>query len=310
MPAYSRLEPRLRELAAHNGGLLTHQAAREAGLGREELRFALGRRRWVRLHRGVYVPADVERSPLLVARAAVAAVKVREAAASHHTAAAVHGLPLARASPVEHVTVLRVDRRPHRPDLRVHAHQVLAQDLVPSEGVPMTGPDRTAYDLLLDADELTAIWACEAGIRRGVISGAGLRQRLAEAVRVPGSRRARARFGLAEPASESPLETGARLVLVAGGLPVPRVQFPVTAEDGTVLYRIDLAYEERRVAVETDGQAAHDEPAALYRDRWRQNELVRRGWLLLRFTWQDVFDRPAYLVRSVRRALAESRYAA
>lgn len=54
-----------------------------------------------------------------------------------------------------------------------------------------------------------------------------------------------------------------------------------------------------------NGLTPHTARAAFRHDRRRQNALMNRGWLVLRFTWEDVFARPAYVVQEVRTALGD-----
>lgn len=73
------------------------------------------------------------------------------------------------------------------------------------------------------------------------------------------------------------------------------------------LFYLDLAFRRERVAVEIDGRSTHDTPAAFQHDRTRQNALVLAGWLILRFTWQDIIERPDEVIAQVRAALAQRR---
>ena len=78
--------------------------------------------------------------------------------------------------------------------------------------------------------------------------------------------------------------------------------------DGNDLSQLDLA-----TVAELDGVDVHSEPAALLRDRARQNDLVACGAVdLLRFTGRDVTTpgspRPGRLVTDVRRHLARARH--
>jgi very-short-patch-repair endonuclease len=68
-------------------------------------------------------------------------------------------------------------------------------------------------------------------------------------------------------------------------------------------YRIDLAFPAARVAVEIDGWAWHTEVDRFRSDRHKGNALVGAGWQLLRFTWHDLTNRPAYVVAQIRAAL-------
>ena len=68
-------------------------------------------------------------------------------------------------------------------------------------------------------------------------------------------------------------------------------------------YELDVAFPIRRVAVEVDGWAWHQDRKAFQNDRQRQNCLVLAGWTLLRFTWYDLTYRPAQVIAEIRAAL-------
>lgn len=69
-------------------------------------------------------------------------------------------------------------------------------------------------------------------------------------------------------------------------------------------YRIDLAFPERRVAVEVDGWAWHVDVERFRTDRRKGNAITRAGWDLLRFTWHDLDGDPAHCLREIRETLA------
>jgi hypothetical protein len=75
------------------------------------------------------------------------------------------------------------------------------------------------------------------------------------------------------------------------GLPAPVLQHEVW-DGGRFVARVDAAYPERRIAIEIDGYEFHSSPDAFQRDRARQNDLVRLGWRVLRFTAADVLRNP------------------
>jgi very-short-patch-repair endonuclease len=70
-------------------------------------------------------------------------------------------------------------------------------------------------------------------------------------------------------------------------------------------YVLDLAFARERITVEVDSRAFHTDAGAFQRDRTRQNDLVAAGWTVLRFTWEDIVDRPADVLRRIRGILAE-----
>jgi hypothetical protein len=106
--------------------------------------------------------------------------------------------------------------------------------------------------------------------------------------------------GLARHGSDSPLETGIRLVIHDAGLPEPDLQMELRL--GGTTYRIDLGWRRWRLGIEGDGRV-HEDPDAVFADRYRQNLMQNARWLLLRFTWKDLTQRPWYIVETVRDAL-------
>jgi very-short-patch-repair endonuclease len=69
-------------------------------------------------------------------------------------------------------------------------------------------------------------------------------------------------------------------------------------------WRVDLAFPERKVAVEVDGWAWHVDPERFRTDRRKQNALVGEGWNPLRFTWHDLVGQPARVVAEIAGTLA------
>jgi len=62
---------------------------------------------------------------------------------------------------------------------------------------------------------------------------------------------------------------------------------------GRPIGRLDICWPDVGLWVELDGHAWHDTARALLYDRRRQNELAAAlQWLPLRFTWDDVTERP------------------
>jgi very-short-patch-repair endonuclease len=70
-------------------------------------------------------------------------------------------------------------------------------------------------------------------------------------------------------------------------------------------YVVDIAFARERITVEVDGRAFHTDARAFQLDRTRQNDLVAAGWTVLRFTWEDIVDRPGEVVRRICGILAQ-----
>jgi very-short-patch-repair endonuclease len=73
---------------------------------------------------------------------------------------------------------------------------------------------------------------------------------------------------------------------------------------GTTSARIDVAFPHARVAIEVDGRAFHSSPGRFQSDRTRQNRLVAAGWRVLRFTWEDLSQRPEMVLRRIAELVA------
>lgn len=67
---------------------------------------------------------------------------------------------------------------------------------------------------------------------------------------------------------------------------------------------LDLAFVDRRIAVEIDGWAFHRDLRAFLRDARRQNALVLDGWIVVRTNWYELREDPDRFVRNVAEALA------
>ena len=77
---------------------------------------------------------------------------------------------------------------------------------------------------------------------------------------------------------------------------------------GTGMYWVDVAFPELKLAVEVDGWEFHGTRDAFESDRWRQNDLVLAGWVVLRFTARMVRDRPQVVVAAIERAVRRARH--
>ena len=291
MPAAEVLRPFLQR----QDGAVTFQQAYGSGLSRQQVRTLLVNG-WSRPTLGVLVepePADAFRAGL---RAALLACP--DGAACHVTAARLHqlsGLPRWIPSELPQLLVPGETKRAQRAGMRTSSG-LRAGQASRLNGFCVTGLSQTvaAVALTLRLDDLVCL--LDSALRNGWHLEA-----------FPLSRRCRARLQaallLADERSESALETLLRLLLVRAGLPPETLQLELT-RDGYCYARLDLAWPSQMLAVEADGREHHDKPAALYRDRRRQNDLVLAGWTVLRFTWYDVIHQPQWVAGQVRAALA------
>jgi hypothetical protein len=251
---------------------------------------------WRRLYRGVYADAELPDSHGL--RIAGAAILIpRSAAFSGRTAAYLHGATslAAAETPVE-VSVPGGVRFGPVTGLRVRQVELPESDIRTVQGHPCTSGLRTACDIARGEPLSEAVVALDVLLAR-VIVGKG---ELAEATATGrggrrGALRMRQAVALSDGRAESPPESRLRVLLALAGIPaVP--QHTVRDSAGEFVARVDLAYPDRRIAVEYDG-AWHGEKSQLSKDRRRHNRRVAAGWIVLYVTAADMHDSAGLIAR-------------
>jgi len=282
---------------------------RQGGLARRRDLVRCGLTRW-RLDRlldaGVLRPVgrDVlsSRDEATDDEAVRAAVVGLDGVASHSTAARVWGIELlADAGCV--VTVGRDRSRATWPGADVHRRHLGPDDVRVVAGLRVTAPVRTVLDLCLTSTLAAAVASADSAVRAGLVTPAELRR--ACALLPSGQERSRVArvLRLVDPRSGSVLESVCRVLFAEAGLPPPLTQFEVRRLDGRLLARVDFAWLEQRLVVETDGFAFHADRVRYRADRRRTNALVLDGWRVLRFSWEDVVHSPETVIAAVRLAL-------
>jgi hypothetical protein len=160
----------------------------------------------------------------------------------------------------------------------------VARSLVDTWGVAhraqaMRGFDGVARDAVVRAT------------RERRVSVAGIEAELPAVPRLPGRAALVELLDRVRPGAQSLLEIlGLQALRAAPGLPAPQLQYRVALPDGPV--HLDAAWPEVRLAVEFDGAAFHSDPEARQRDLRRDAALAALGWVVLRFSYEDVTRRP------------------
>ena len=96
------------------------------------------------------------------------------------------------------------------------------------------------------------------------------------------------------------MESVLRWLLHAAGVPAPDLQHAIGTP--VAVFHADLAWPDRKVLVEFDGDV-HRDRRVFVEDLRRQNALVAAGWTVLRFSSADVLGRPDEVVTAILRAL-------
>jgi Protein of unknown function (DUF559) len=276
-----------------------------AALGIKRVKTALASGTLVALWPRVLV--DGSRRLELLTRAAAALLTVGpDAVLCGLTAARLHGCTAASTSPI-HVLMRYEQRMKARAELRVHRGWLSDDDVTEIEGLPVLALDRTIADLLCSHDRREALACADQAValhpesRRAMfIAAVGLR--LDQRRDRRGTRQAADLLRLVDGRTESPPESWLRLLVVEAGFPPPAVQYSIFDRDGALVYRLDLAWPEIRIALEYDGYEAHVGRQA--QDAARDADLARRGWLTVRAAVDDLRN-PRRLLDELTRAFRE-----
>ncbi|MDX2466298.1 MAG: type IV toxin-antitoxin system AbiEi family antitoxin domain-containing protein [Acidimicrobiia bacterium] len=301
----STTHSRLAALAAAQHGVFTRQDALALGVSDSALALRVAAGRYGQTDPGVYTMAG---SVASVQQRMVVAVKSLPALAalSHQTAAEIWGLTQRGFRGIE-VTTTRWDRV-HRSAFRVHESlDLVAEDVVVRNGMPVTRPERTVVDL-----GASNRWIVESALERGIRLGLFSLGDVESFVQRVG-RRGRRGVGVIRPllevrkrwdtATESDLEDLFRKFTYRADLPEPVTQYEVRTESGELISRSDFAYPEAALLIEMDSEAHHMDRITFRRDRSKQNSASVRGWTTLRYTWWDIKGEPERVAVEIRQAL-------
>jgi hypothetical protein len=257
---------------------------------------------WRRVLPDVYVRADLALTHQVLCAAAVIWAR-RRGVISGGSAAYLLGVDvLARDAPVQ-VTVPGAVRLRPPPGIEVVRSPLRPVDVTWRQRIPMTAPVRTAFDLARRKSFVEAVVGLDGLAGALLIEVDEVAAYAFARSSWPGSRRVPAVLDAVEPRSESPMETRSRLILVGAGLPRPVAQHTVFDDSGRVVARLDLAYPERRVGIEYEGDH-HRERPRFQRDLNRYNELRQLGWTMIRVGSVDVYTNPTRMIQLVCAALS------
>ena len=167
--------------------------------------------------------------------------------------------------------------------------------------MPVTTPARTWRDLAAVL-EPAALLAVTDQLLDVLCRPVDLERALGRSPSGRGAARCRRVLTVADPRVDSPMESVLRWLLHAAGLPRPTLQYQAVDDRGRQIGFGDLAWPERKVLVEFDGDV-HRERRVFVDDLRRQNRPVLAGWTVLRFSSADVLGRPDDVIATVRQAL-------
>ena len=321
--------------AAFGASPFSRTQAESAGISLGRLRAACARGVVVRLSQGVYAVVDgpVADQGLLHIRHALTGLDDARVAVTGRAGVELHNLPFIKPT-ARNDTRRGVEVLIHADDAARHGRLATGVILRPWE--PWPDDVTTVMDLPVVAVLHAAIDTVRMGLRPWhraraealplpealvVLDAATMRAGATDSVQAMGLIEAmRPRFwhctGIASvdlaaphvnPLSESPLESWSRGYMIEYGVPAPLIQWMVTGADG-VDYRVDFCWPDLKVIGEADGLAKYgDTPAevreAKRREHSRQRALEAAGWIVIRWTWDELARDPYAVMRRIMAAL-------
>jgi very-short-patch-repair endonuclease len=189
--------------------------------------------------------------------------------------------------------IARTQRRIER--VRTHRSRVLdARDATTVRGIPVTTVPRTLVDIAADLSLDALARAChEAGVRYGT-TPAAVEAVLARRPTSPGAKKLRRVIHGDVHVTLSKLEARFLELWRMERLPLPVTNRPAGGR------RVDCRWPEHRLTVELDGYQFHNSRYSWEQDRRREREARARGDEFRRYSYNDVFEHPTFLLAELR----------
>ena len=293
---------RLVALASKQFGVVNREDLAITEVSWKWLRGRLATGEWKRVHRGVFRLGCNQ--PTLDEREMAALVAAGEGAVlSHKSAARRLGLDVPRDESV-HITIHASRKAKVRSAKVWRSRNIGSRDIGNRGLLRLTNLPRTLIDLaaILDDGELRA--AFDSALRQNTANAAWISRVLNR--HGPGRRgvgRLRAlvdEYRRGDEVPDSALESlGLELAKAIGC--EPQLHLNVLDEARHVA-EVDLAWPELKLCVQFDGWKTHGTRAAFLRDRLQDRALVKLGWTVLRYPWDDVVQEPDAVVEDLVRS--------
>jgi very-short-patch-repair endonuclease len=182
--------------------------------------------------------------------------------------------------------------------VKTSQRRLVREDGTIRHGIPITTVERTLVDLAAELSLSDLARAChEAGVKYRTTPRA-VEKVLARRPNAKGAANLRAVLTGEVRVSLSALERRFVALLSAGELPLPQTNKPAGS------YRVDCRWPEHRLTVELDSYRYHNSRQSWEQDRRREREARARGDEFRRYTYEDVFERPAPMLEDLEPLLA------
>jgi hypothetical protein len=204
---------------------------------------------------------------------------------------------------VEWIDVTRPDRRVRRKGVVGHRSELQDDEWLVEDGIPVTSPFRTIFDLASVASRREVERALHEAEVRQMTDRVSLPMLLERYPGRRGTRVLRELLSSNEPVgiSRNDFEEAFLALVDACGLPRPRMNADLALRGR--FFQIDALWERERIAVELDGRGVHGTRKRYESDRQRDRILVAEGWQTMRITWRQLRGEPEAIAADLELAL-------
>jgi hypothetical protein len=236
--------------------------------------------------------------------AALLPARTLTAAASHESAAILHGLDLLGRPPEGLVTLTRPPHargsRASGKNLRIHAARLFPGHVTKRYGLPVTSVARTVVDLARTSPFMDGVVVADSALHARKTTREELTGVLEVCSNWNGALRAMRVAGFSDQRSESVLESCARVTFDEQGLPAPELQVDVGGDQ--LIGRVDFYWREYLTIAEADGMLKYADPTRAT-DQLERDQLLREvGYKVVHFTWRQLFREPDRVVAWIKDA--------
>ena len=294
----------MEELARGQHGVVGREQLLRLGMGRRAIGRRLEQQRLHEVHRGVYM-LGVRRISRKGRWTAAVLACGEGALLSHRSAARLWGL-LSPAS--EKVGVTRPGKRVSRDGIVSHRGFVLDDERTAVDGIPVTSPFRTIFDLAAVAPMREVERAFHEAEVRQLTDRVSLPALLERHPGRRGTRNLRALLGSPEPIgfTRNDFEEAFLALVDAHGIHRPRMNADLSVRGR--FFQVDALWERERVAVELDSRSVHGTKKRFESDRQRDRILAVEGWKTFHITWLALQQEPDEIVADLRAALGQGHH--
>ncbi len=180
---------------------------------------------------------------------------------------------------------------------------IVSDDFAWNDSLPLMDPARLLIDLCAQVDQRRLRrYFIEAG-RHGLLTATCLNRMERRSLKFKNRKNLTRLISLWDPTTgriRSILEGEFKLLCAEGKVRSPFVNHRIGR------YEVDAVWLEEKVVVELDGRKFHSDAEALAADSEKTRYLRSLGYTVLRFTWNDVIERPEWVLERIRAALGSN----